>query len=267
LGRARACIAVGIVALGLPSLAAAELKQVPSAHAVITLGPDGVLDVLENATLQADEPTATTWQVTMQRGELFAQPSLVVDGRRYRAGDGKRGGTFHISRGTRGVRFDWLQPGGSHSVRLAYRLALAGTAYADVVDLRVPAWERDWATPVRDLTGVLKLPRTPKGRVIVWIEPQSLESSVARAGNQIRLRARNVQAGSPVTLHTVLPRSVLTSVDGVNVAAKPGLDSILASRRAKHQPWWPWALATAAVFIAAGLLTLRTVRSRPQRRR
>ena len=77
----------------------------------------------------------------MQRGELFAQPSLVVDGRRYRAGDGKRPGTFRISRGTRGIRFDWLQPGGAHSVRLGYRLALFGTAYTDVVDLGVPVWE------------------------------------------------------------------------------------------------------------------------------
>ena len=90
MGHARACVAAGFVALALPSLAAAELTQVPSAHTVITLGSDGVLDVLETATVEADEPSEATWQVTMQRGELFAKPSLVVDGRRYRAGDGKQ---------------------------------------------------------------------------------------------------------------------------------------------------------------------------------
>ena len=132
----------------MPAAAAAKLTQVPSAHAVFTLDPDGVLEVLEQLNVGADDPTPATWQVTMQRGELFAQPSLVVDEQRYTPGDGKRPGTFRISRGTRGVRFDWLQPEGVHSVRLAYRLALFGTAYSDVVDLRVPVWERGWPVPV-----------------------------------------------------------------------------------------------------------------------
>jgi hypothetical protein len=71
-----------------------------------------VLEVLERLSVKADQPTPTTWQITMHRGELFAQPSLVVDGRSYRPGDGGQPGTFRISHGTHGIRFDWLQPDG-----------------------------------------------------------------------------------------------------------------------------------------------------------
>ena len=74
----------------------------------------------------------------MQRGELFAQPSLFVDGRRYRPGDGKRPGRS-ASRAARAASASTgCQPRGTHTVRLGYRLALFGTAYTDVVDLHVP---------------------------------------------------------------------------------------------------------------------------------
>ena len=85
-------------------------------------------------------------------GELFAQPSLVVDERRYRRRRRQAPGTFRISRGTRGIRFDWLQPRGPHSVRLGYRLALFGTAYTDVVDLRVPSGRATGRCRCRELT-------------------------------------------------------------------------------------------------------------------
>jgi hypothetical protein len=250
----------------LPASAAAKVVAVPSAHAVFTLESNGVLGVLERLSVRADRPTAATWQVTMQRGELFAQPSLVVDARRYRAGDGLQAGTFRISRGTRGVRFDWLQPNGAHSVRLGYRLALFGTAYTDVVDLRVPVWERDWPVPVRELTAALNLPRVPRGRVIVWVEPSTLGTTIAKSGRQIRVRIRDVAAMSPLTLRTVLPRNVLSSLDGVNVQEKPGLAAILAERNRSDRRWWPWALA-ASLVLAVSAVALRTARSRLPRRR
>jgi predicted membrane protein DUF2207 len=266
LGRARAGLAVALLALAVPAAAAAKLTGVPTAHAVFTLDPDGVLQVLEQMNVRADDPTATTWQVTMQRGELFAQPSLVVDEQRYRPGGGKRPGTFLISRGTRGVRFDWLQPEGTHSVRLAYRLALFGTAYTDVVDLRVPVWERDWPVPVRELTASLRLPRIPHGRVIVWFEPSTLGTTIAKSGRQIRVRIRDVGAKSPLTMRTLLPRNVLSSLDGVNVQEKPGLAAILDERNGGNRRWWPWALA-ATVVLAVSAVVLRTARSRLPRRR
>jgi hypothetical protein len=266
LGRARAGVAVALLALALPAAAGAKLTGVPTAHAVFTLDPDGVLEVLEQMNVHADGPTATTWQVTMQRGELFAQPSLVVDEQRYRPGDGKRPGTFLISRGTRGVRFDWLQPEGMHSVRLAYRLALFGTAYTDVVDLRVPVWEREWPVPVRELTAALKLPRVPRGRVIVWVEPESLDTAITTSGPQIRLRSRDVQAHTAVTLHAVLPRNVLSAFDGVNVEPKPGLEKILAERGGGSRAWWPWVVGGAIALAVSGaaLGTARSRRLRPR---
>jgi hypothetical protein len=268
LGRARTGLAAGLVALAFAVPAGAELTGTSSAQSVITIEPDGVLDVLERVSIRADEPTPATWQITMQRGELFAQPSLVVDGGPYRPGDGKQAGTFHISRAVGGIRFDWLQPGGAHSLRIAYRLALVGTAYTDVVDLRVPVWERDWPVPVRDLTGTLKLPRPPRGRVIAWVEPRSLRPTIARSQDQFRLQARDVPARSPIILHTVLPRNVLTSFDGVNVETKPGLAAILAARRNDDRDRWPWVLA-AGTALALGLsaFALRRARSRRLLRR
>jgi hypothetical protein len=266
LGRARDCVAVGFVALAVAAPAEAKLTAVPSVHAVFTVEPNGVLDVLERISVRADQPTAATWQVAMRRGELFAQPTVYVGGSRYGAGDGKHAGTFLISRGRSGIRFDWLQPGGAHSVRIAYRLALVGTAYADVVDLRMPVWERDWPVPVRDLTATVTLPKAPRGRVIAWIEPKSLEATVARAGSRIHLRTHDVGAGDPVTLHTVLPRNVLSSFEGLTVEGKPGLDAILAARRGSGRRWWPWA-AAAGLALAVSAVVLGRARSRrPQRR-
>jgi hypothetical protein len=268
LGRGRSGLAAGLVALALAAPAAAKVTGVPSAQTVVTLDPDGVLAVLEHVSVQADEPTPAAWQVTMQRGELFAQPSLVVDERRYRPGDAKQPGTFHISRAVTGIRFDWLQPGGTHSVRIAYRLALVGTAYTDVVDLRVPVWERDWPVPVSNLTAVLKLPRRPKGQVILWIEPQSRQAAITRSTDQIRLQARDVPARSPLILHTVLPRNVLTSFDGVSVETKPGLAAILDARRNDNRDRWPWVLAAGTVLgLSAVVVVFRTARSRQLRRR
>jgi len=266
LGRARAGVAVALLVLAFPAAGGAKLTGVPTAHAVFTLDPDGVLQVLEQMNVRADDPTATTWQVTMQRGELFAQPSLVVDEQHYRPGNGKRPGTFLISRGTRGVRFDWLQPEGMHSVRLGYRLALFGTAYTDVVDLRVPVWEREWPVPVGVLTAALKLPRIPRGRVIVWVEPKSVETAISTSRAQIHMRSRDVPAHTAVTLRAVLPRNVLSALDGVNVEAKPGLDKILDERGGGSRAWWPWVVGGAIVLAVTGaaLGTARSRRLRPR---
>ena len=266
MGRARVGLAVAVLACVLPAPAVAKLTDMPTAHAVFTLDADGVLEVLEQLNVRADEPTAATWQVSMRRGELFAQPSLVVDEHRYRPGDGRQSGTFRISRGTRGVRFDWQQPEGMHSVRLAYRLALFGTAYTDVVDLRVPVWERDWPVAVGELTASLKLPRLPRGEVIVWVEPRSLEATFATSGRQIGVRARDVSAHTAVTLRTVLPRNVLSSFEGVNVQSRPGRAEILDERRAGGSAWWPWALVGVAV-LAVSAVALRRARSHRQPRR
>jgi hypothetical protein len=240
---------------------------VASAHVLVTLERDGVINVLEQVNVRADGPTAAAYEITMRRGELFAQPSIFVNDRRFRAGDGKRAGTFLISRGTRGIRYDWRQPAGPGSVRLGYRLALLGTAYTDVVDLRVPVWERDWEVSVRELTAALKLPRAARGRVFAWVEPDSLEATVTKTKQNVRMRTRDVPARTGVTLHVVFPRNVLSSFDAVKVQAKPGLAAVLAERGGGNgRAWWPWA-AAAAIALAVNAVALRTVRSRrpPQR--
>jgi hypothetical protein len=250
----------------LPSPARPTLTEVPSAHTLLTLDPDGVVEVLEQIEVRADEPTAATWQITMQRGELFADPSLFVNDRRYRPGDGERPGTFRISRGTRGIRFDWQQPAGLGSARLGYRLALLGTAYTDVVDLPAPIWEREWPAPVRRLTAVLKLRRAARGRVIAWVEPERLSAMLAKTRHDVRLRTRDVPARAGVTLRAVLPRNVLTSLRAVNVKNKPGLAEILDRRNGNDRPWWPWAVA-AALMLAVSAVVLRTAlwrRPRPR---
>jgi len=262
LGRAPLALAVAAAALALASPVAAEINATPAVRAVFTLERNGVLGVLERVSVTADKPTPATWQVTMQRGELFAQPSLHVDGRRYRPGDGKRPRTFRISRGSRGVRFDWLQPSGAHAVRLAYRLALFGTAYTDVVDLHVPVWETGWPVDVGTLSAALALPRVPRRNAIVWLEPRAENADVSTAGRAIRVQTRDVGAGDSLTLRAVLPRSVLSAVDGLNVENKPGLEKVLADRTSSGRTWWPWIVAAAAVAVLSAAVVLRTARSR-----
>jgi hypothetical protein len=151
-------------------------------------------------------------------------------------------------------------------VRLAYRLALFGTAYTDVVDLRVPVWEREWPVPVRELTAALKLPRVPRGRVIVWVEPESLDTAITTSRAQIRLRSRDVHAHTAVTLRAVLPRNVLSAFDGVNVESKAGLEKILDERRGGNRAWWPW-LVGGGIALAVSGAALGTARSRRLRPR
>ena len=259
MAHARVALAVALAALVLPTAAAAEIVATPVAHGVFTLESNGVLGVLENMSVRTSSPTPATWEVAMQRGELFAQPSLFVNGRRYGPGDGKRPGTFRISRGTRGVRFDWLQPNGPGSVRLGYRLALFGTAYTDVVDLHVPIWE-SWPVSVRRLTATLKLPRTPRSRVIVWIDPRSAHAAFSTAGSDVRLAMSDVDRA--VTLHAVLPRGVLTTTDGLDVEHKAGLATVLAERNARNRSIWPYLAAAALVIALTAVVVLRTARWR-----
>jgi len=259
MARARLGLAATVLALVAPPAAAAEIVGTPRADAVFTLERNGVLDVLEHAQVHADAPTAATWEVAMQKGELFAEPSLVVAGRRYRPGDGKRRGTFRISRGSSGVRFDWLQPRGAKEIRLGYKLALFGTAYTDVIDLRLPVWE-SWPAPVDRLTATLKLPRVPRKRAIVWVEPRTAGGRISTTGNEILLRADDVEGR--VTLRSVLPRGVLSSVDGLNADPKPGLAAVLAERDSNGRTWWPWVAGAAAIAAFSALVVLRTARSR-----
>jgi hypothetical protein len=260
LGRARLGVAAALVALALPSPAAADLTGTPAVRAVFTLERNGVLDVLERLRVAADAPTPATWQITMQRGELFAQPTLFVDERRYRPGDPKRPGRFRISRGTRGVRFDWLQPPGAHTVRLGYRLALFGTAYTDVVDLHVPLWEPGWPVEVGALSAALELPRVPRRNAIVWLEPRGT-ADVSTSERAIRVRTGDVGAGESLTLRAVLPRSVVSAADGLNVERKPGLAQVLAERRSNGRTWWPWIVAASVVAVLSAAVVLRTARS------
>jgi len=263
MGRARGALIAAVAALALPASAAADITGTPAVRGVFTLERNGVLGVLERLNVEGDAPTPATWQITMQRGELFAQPSLYVDGRRYRPGDPKRPGTFKISRGSRGVRFDWLQPRGAHTVRLAYRLALFGTAYTDVVDLHVPLWESGWPVAVGALSAALALPRVPRSHAIVWLEPRRTDTHVSTSGRAIRVQTRDIGAGDSLTLRAVLPRSVLSAADGLNVDRKPGLAKVLADRRSNGRMWWPWILGAAALLVVSAAVVLRTARSRP----
>jgi hypothetical protein len=240
---------------------------VPAAHVVLTLESDGVVDVLEEIDLRAAGPYAARRELSMRQGELFADPSVVVNDRRLRAGDGKATGTFRVSRGARGIRFDWRQPQGRGSVRLGYRLALLGTAYTDVVDLGVPVWEGDWPVGVGRLTAALKLPRAAHRRVFAWVEPDSLDATITKTTREVSMHTGAIPATERVTLRVVFPRGVLDSLAGLNVERKSGLASILAERNGDDRyGWWPWALG-AAVVLALSAVALRTARSRLPRPR
>jgi Predicted membrane protein (DUF2207) N-terminal domain len=256
-------LVLAALAVAAPAAAAGD---VGAAHVIATLEPDGVVDLIQQVTLDGRAPTPARWEVVMQQGELFAQPSLVVNERRFVAGNGRRPGTYRVSRGSRGIRFDWLQPAGAGTARIGYRLALLGTAYSDVVDLRVPVWEGEWPGGVRRLTAALRLPRTARGRTFAWVEPDSLATTVTKTPNEIRMSASRVPEHTPVTLRVVVPRRMLTSLAAVNVRSGPALATILSERDGGGRSWWPWALvAGAAVVLSAAVL--RTARSRRLRPR
>jgi predicted membrane protein DUF2207 len=265
LARLRLVAIVLVVGLACAAPAGAA-GDVRAAHVIATLEPDGVVDLIQQVTLHGRTAAPSQWEVVMQQGELFAQPSLVVDERRFVPGDGHRPGTYRVSRGSRGIRFDWVQPAGTGTARIGYRLALLGTAYSDVVDLRVPVWEGEWPGGVRRLTAALRLPRTPRGRTFAWVEPDSLATTVTKTPNQIRMSASRVPEHTPVTLRVVVPRRVLSSVAAVNVRSGPALATILSERDSGRRSSWPWALvAVAAIGVSA--VALRTARSRRLRPR
>jgi hypothetical protein len=261
---------------GLTAVAAAYLSvaapahtvTIPAAHVFVTLEPDGEVYVLEDVQLRTSKPLDARREVSMQQGELFAEPSVVVDGRPFHGGDGRSPGTFRVARGSRGIQLEWRQPGGASSVRLGYRLALLGTAYTDIVDVDVPVWEPDWPAGPTVFTATARLPRAAHGRVYAWADPGSPASMVTTSRRGARLTARNVPEGKRVTLHVVFPRSVLSSVAGTNVKGKPGLKSVLARRHSGGRTSWPWiAAGAAAVVLLVSAFALRTARRRrPQPR-
>jgi hypothetical protein len=259
---------IAIAAAYVSVAAPAQAVTIPAAHVLVTIEPDGEVYVLEDVRLRTDKPLEARREVSMQQGELFAEPSVVVDGRPFHGGDGRSPGTFRVARGSRGIQLEWTQPAGASSVRLGYRLALLGTAYTDVVDVDVPVWEADWPAGPAVLTAAAQLPRAARGRVYAWADPSSLPSTVTTSRRGARLTAANVPEGKRVTLHVVFPRSALSSVAGTNVTSKPGLQAILARRNAAGRTWWPWVVAgVAAVALIVSVFALRTARRRrPQPR-
>ena len=263
MGLSRTGLTCCLVALAAAFPAQAATITLPRAQVHVTLESNGVIDVLERLTVNSPTPLVGTREIGMQPGDLFAAPSIVVDGRRFRAGDGRHAGTFRIARGTRGVRIEWREPRGLREVRIGYRLAERPIVYRDVVDLRIALWERDWPVPVGLLTASLHLPRNSPAKVRVWLHPPSLHASVARNRRGVRVRARDVEG--PVELRAVFPRSVLTSTEGARTKAGVGLRVILAEERGHHggSSWRIW-LAVALVAAGAAAIggALRRARSR-----
>ena len=101
MGLSRTGLTCCLVALAAAFPAQAATITLPRAQVHVTLESNGVIDVLERLTVNSPTQLVGTREIGMQRGDLFAAPSIVVDGRRFRAGDGRRAGTFRISRGTR----------------------------------------------------------------------------------------------------------------------------------------------------------------------
>jgi len=263
LGLSRTALTAILVAFASAFSAQAASLTLPRAQVHVTLEPNGVIDMLERLTVDSPTPLVGTREIGMQRGDLFAAPSIVVDGRRFRAGDGRRAGTFRISRGTRGVRIEWREPRGLREVRIGYRLAERPIVYRDVVDLRIALWERDWPVPVGVLTASLHLPRSSPAKVRVWLQPSSIHASVSRNRRGVRVRARNVDG--PLELRAVFPRSVLMSTAGARRKAGLGLRAILAEERGHHggSTWWIWlAVTLVAAGAAATGGALRKARSR-----
>ena len=258
---------VALSALVLASSASGASPNISAAHVVITIEPNGVVDILEDVTLATPAAYTAAQEVSMHAGELFAQPSVVVDERKLRSGDRPSKDTFVVSRGTRGVRISWTQPAGTSTVRLGYRLALVGTAYDDVVDMDVPLWESDWPGRVALLTGFFRLPRASLGTVRAWVEGTHAGGTLSSSQRDVRVRVHDIPPKRSLGLHVVFPRTVLTGTEGVVVKHGDGLAAILAARNLHpaSTSWW-WA---AAVVLAVGLSAalLRTARSRRQAQR
>jgi len=266
LPRTALTLTAAVVALVFALPAQAFALTLPRAQVHVTLEPNGVIDVLERLTVDSPTPLVGRREIAMQPGELFAAPSIVVDGRRFEAGDAQRAGTFRVVRGTRGVRIEWREPRGLREVRIGYRLAERPIVYRDVVDLRIALWEQDWPVPVRLLTASLHLPRSSPARVRVWLHPSSLHASVSTDRRSVRVRAREVDG--TVDLRAVFPRSVLASTAGAQKKAGPGLRAILAEERARDggSSWWIWVIvAVVAAGAAATGAVLRRARPRPNR--
>jgi len=256
----RIALAVAFLALALAGGAGAA--NIPTANVVLTLEPNGVVDVLENVMIASPSQYVAAQEVSMRTGELFAQPSVVVDDKPLHSAAAATLDTFVVSRGTRGVRVSWLQPAGVRTVRLGYRLALLATAYDDVVDLDAPLWEKDWPGTVSTLTGVLYLPRRSLGTVRAWVEGSYAGGTLSHSQSDVRVRLRDVPAKHGVRLHVVFPRTVLTGTEGAVVVRGPGLAKVLAARNKTATSRWWWVLAGAVLLVslAAALHTRRSHR-------
>ena len=249
-----ACARRGLTAIALvlavPAPAAADVT-LTRARVAVTVEPNGIVDVSEQRLIHAATPYTAAVEVLMRQGELFAEPGVVVSRRTFRAGDGRATSTFLVSKGKRGIRVEWRQPRGTKNATLSYRLALRGIAYRDVVDLRLMLWNGGAA--LRQLDATVALPRAPRGRVYVWLDPRPTAATVTTAGKRISVHARDLEAKESLALRIAIPRAVLASTSGMIVRPQAGLQMIAAeeARPAHHTNW---TAAVAGVTLAAVLV-------------
>lgn len=253
----------GLVLLATPP-ANAKSYDLPSAKVVMTVRPDGSLEVTEDITFKfSGSFSGAERSIPVRSFERLDAVTVSENGQAYRPGastaTGSSGdpGTFGAAReGDREhVVWHYAATDQTRTFRIGYRVQGAALAYDDVVEVNEQVWGSEWPSKLGRLEAILVLPGQAGGSMLRgWGHPGSVDGTVDLGTDRIVLNASNVPSREAVELHATFPRDLLTSTAGARTHPGPGMDAVLEAERelTRGEEVAPLSLVPALLSVGVG---------------
>lgn len=237
-----AATAALVVLIALP--ATGKSYHIESADVTIEVMPDGSLLITERLTFDFDGSFSGAYRdVPIAANETFELVSIGDELVTYQQGGcawlgcSSPAGTYGLDEQPGLARIVWHHSSQNQvrTFELIYRMTGVVTVYDDVADLQVKVWGEQWGVRADRVTAGVLLPGgASEGDVRVYGHPYGIEgeSFLGDDGVSPGLEARNVPPHRFVEIRVVFPPDLLTSSDGVTIAAGAGLDVILDEEEA-----------------------------------
>ena len=266
LARWTSVILSGAVLLLAVPAASAKSYDLPAARVVITVQPDGSLEITEDITFAfSGSFSGAERKLPVRPFERLDEVAVSEQGRTYRPGastvTGSAGepGTFGARREGDREHIVWHYTANdqTRSFRIGYRLRGAALAYDDIVEINQQVWGDEWPARLGRLEAVVILPGpADRSGLRAWGHPGSVAGTVELGSDRITLNARNIPSRQGVELHATIPRALLTSTVGARTHPGQGMGTALAAERQRAQDEGHAEPIAPTVLVSLGLGTL-----------
>lgn len=245
--------------------AAAKSYHMESADVTIEVMDDGSLLITERLTFDFDGSFSGAYRdVPVAGNETFELVSIGDELVQYQSGGcswlgcSSPPGTYGLDQQPGLARMVWHHSSNdqTRTFELVYRMTGVVAVYDDVADLQYKVWGEHWGVRADRVAASVSLPDgAAPGDLRVYGHPYGVEgeSFLGDDGVSPGLEARNVPPHRFVEIRVVFPPRLLTSSEGVTIAAGAGLDVILG----EEETWTEEAndvRAAARTGLIAGAL-------------